>query len=99
MEHFIYHFTGIKFLTISQIKNVCIRTDRRELIQSLCSSFRDSLYFTAGPESMLVKIEHAVLATKLFSGGTDLAASQRKMKGYLIGHDGKVLRRQITLYL
>lgn len=47
---------------------------------------------------MLVKIEHAVLATKLFAGGADLAASQRKMKGYLIGHDGKVLRRQITLY-
>ncbi|XP_074638641.1 P2X receptor E-like isoform X1 [Acropora palmata] len=55
-------------------------------------TIKESLYFTARPESMLVKIEHAVLATKLFSGGTDLAASQRKMKGYLIGHDGKVLR-------
>lgn len=55
-------------------------------------TIRENLYFTAWPESMLIKIEHAVLATKFFGGGADLAASQRKMRGYLFGQDGKVLR-------
>lgn len=44
---------------------------------------------------MVVKIEHAVLASKFIKeGGNDLAASQRNMKGFLYGHDGTVLRRQ-----
>ncbi|KAK2569056.1 P2X receptor E [Acropora cervicornis] len=60
--------------------------DRWQMRNTSFSSMK-SLYFTARPESMLVKIEHAVLATKLFSGGTDLAASQRKMKGYLIADE------------
>ena len=58
-------------------------------------SFREKLYFTAEPESMMIKIEHAVLATKFLrgKGGKDLAASQRNMKGYLYSHDGTVIRR------
>ena len=59
------------------------------------SPFREKLYFTAQPEAMLIKIEHAVLATKFSGGGSDqLAASQRNMKGYLYGHDGTALKRQ-----
>ena len=53
------------------------------------------MYFTVQPESMVIKIEHAVLATKFLRGKgvKDLAASQRNMKGYLHSHDGTILRR------
>lgn len=54
------------------------------------------MYFTAQPESMMIKIEHAVLATKFSRAkkGNNLAASQRSMKGFLYGLDGAILRRQ-----
>lgn len=54
------------------------------------------MYFTVQPESMVIKIEHAVLATKFLRGKgmKDLAASQRNMKGYLHSHDGTILKRQ-----
>lgn len=54
------------------------------------------MYFTAQPESMMIKIEHAVLATKFSGGkmGNNLAASQRNMKGFLYSVDGTILRRQ-----
>lgn len=42
----------------------------------------------------MIKIEHAVLATKFSGGkkGNNLAASQRNMKGFLYGLDGTILR-------
>ncbi len=42
----------------------------------------------------MIKIEHAVLATKFLrgKGGKDLAASQRNMKGYLYHHDGTIIK-------
>ena len=54
------------------------------------------MYFTAQPESMMIKIEHAVLATKFSGGkkGNSMAASQRNMKGFLYGLNGTILRRQ-----
>ena len=57
---------------------------------------REKMYFTVQPESMLVKIEHAVLATKFLRGKgvKDLAASQRNMRGYLYSHNGTILKRQ-----
>ncbi|CAH3136935.1 unnamed protein product [Porites lobata] len=57
---------------------------------------REKMYFTAQPESMMIKIEHAVLATKFSGGkkGNSLAASQRNMKGFLYGLNGTILRRQ-----
>ncbi|PFX25533.1 P2X receptor E [Stylophora pistillata] len=57
-------------------------------------TIRENLYFTVQPEQMMIKIEHAVLATKFLTGkgGKDLAASQRNMKGYLYGHDGSVIK-------
>lgn len=58
--------------------------------------FRENLYFTVQPEKMMIKIEHAVLATKFLTGklgGKDLAASQRNMKGYLYGHNGTLIKR------
>ena len=53
------------------------------------------MYFTVQPESMLIKIEHAVLATKFLRGRgmKDLAASQRNMRGYLYSHNGTILKR------
>ena len=61
------------------------------------SPFREKLYFTAQPETMMIKIEHAVLATKFLGRGSDLAASQRNMKGYLYGHNGTALKRQLKV--
>ena len=57
---------------------------------------REKMYFTVQPESMLVKIEHAVLATKFLRGKgvKDLAASQRNMRGFLYSHNGTILKRQ-----
>ena len=48
----------------------------------------------------MVKIEHAVLATKFLrgKGGKDMAASQRNMKGYLYGHDGSIIKRYHLFY-
>lgn len=62
--------------------------------------YREKKYFTAEPESMMIKVEHAVLATKFLrqQGGNDLAASQRNMKGYLYRHDGTTVRRQSRFY-
>ena len=59
------------------------------------------MYFTAQPESMMIKIEHAVLATKFSGGkkGNNLAASQRNMKGFLYGLNGTILRRQSNYFL
>ena len=45
----------------------------------------------------MIKIEHAVLATKFLGRGSDLAASQRNMKGYLYGHNGTALKRQLKV--
>ena len=58
------------------------------------------MYFTVQPESMVIKIEHAVLATKFLRGkeAKDLAASQRNMKGYLHSYDGTILKRQNIPY-
>ena len=66
----------------------------RRMIKFIIPS-REKLYFTTQPESMMIKIEHAVLATKFLKGkgGKDLAASQRNMKGYLYSHNGTVIRR------
>ncbi|KAJ7373491.1 hypothetical protein OS493_011087 [Desmophyllum pertusum] len=57
-------------------------------------TIREKLYFTVQPETMMIKIEHAVLATKFLrgKGGKDLAASQRNMKGYLYSHDGTTIK-------
>lgn len=58
-------------------------------------TIRENLYFTVQPEKMMIKIEHAVLATKFLTGklgGKDLAASQRNMKGYLYGHNGTLIK-------
>jgi len=57
-------------------------------------TIREKMYFTVQPESMLIKIEHAVLATKFLRGKgvKDLAASQRNMRGYLYSHNGTILK-------
>ena len=58
-------------------------------------SFRETMYFTADPETMVVKIEHAVVSTKFSrgGGGYNMAASERNMKGHLYSHNGTTLKR------
>jgi len=74
-----------------QIKNISKSTTGK-LHQF--ETVREKMYFTVQPESMVIKIEHAVLATKFLRGKEvkDLAASQRNMRGYLHSHDGTILK-------
>lgn len=55
---------------------------------------KETQYFTQGPEYAVLKVDHAVVAS-LFTDdkGTErLAASKRKMKGYLVNSKSRVVR-------
>ena len=49
---------------------------------------REQDYFTQGPEYVVLKVDHAVVASDP-SGRERLAASQRKLKGFLVDLDNK----------
>ena len=56
---------------------------------------RETQYFTQGPEYAVLKVDHAVVAS-LFTdsrGRERLAASKRKMQGYLVNSSGQVMRQ------
>lgn len=62
--------------------------DKYEEVQSIP-------YFTHGPEHVVLKVDHAVVAS-LFTdsrGRESLAASKRKMQGYLLNNNGDVMRQ------
>ena len=61
----------------------------------LTEYFREKKYFTIRPEKMVIKIEHAVVATRFLriGGQKYLAASQRSMKGYLYDARDKNTKR------
>ena len=57
-------------------------------------SVSDDHYFTLGSEYVIMKVDHAVVAS-LFTdhkGIEKLAASKRMMKGYLLNHNGDVIK-------
>ena len=49
---------------------------------------REQEYFTQGAEYVIMKIDHAVVA-KDTSGRESVAASQRKLEGYLVDLDNR----------
>ena len=51
----------------------------------------ESRYFTLGPEHVLIKVDHAIVASRFGSG--QLAASKRQMIGYLLDSDGALIRK------
>ena len=56
---------------------------------------RERNYFTVRPEKMMLKIEHAVVASRFHFRGSNhhMAASQRSMKGNLHDAEGKSIKR------
>ena len=57
--------------------------------------FREERFFTLKPEDFVVKVEHAIVATKFFSNNKNgmVAGSQRNMEGWLWGSNGSKVRR------
>ena len=53
----------------------------------------ETQYFTLGPEHVLVKVDHAVVASRFGSGRGQLAASKRQMIGYLLDSRGALIRK------
>ena len=51
-------------------------------------------YFTMGPENLIIKVDHTVVATRF--GNQGLAASKRQMKGFLLNSNG-TLNRQLSV--
>ena len=78
--------------------------DRIQRMDTITNTPRDEYniveeikYFTQGPEYAVLKVDHSVAAS-LFTdsrGGEKLAASKRKMLGYLVSNDGTM--KQISV--
>lgn len=56
---------------------------------------KESHYYTQAPEYIIIKVDHAVVASRFINhkGQEQLAASKRQMTGYLNNIDGKMIRK------
>ena len=71
---------------------------RQESLETSGTTYQDvqtSEYFTVNPEYVLIKIDHTVVATKFTdeNGHEALAASHRRMNGFLLSANGSKLRK------